>query len=223
MCFNIPKIYYWFFLINPLIWILFHLHCGTPLAYHLVISYHGDSNVNNLMIQTTDNHQYNTLRLTATEIISHSTDTAIHLIGPSHTRLIIGKYRDKMIRIIYDIDYTSSVSYDMPMVSLCFVLLWLYCQSLVDPCQSFTHSSGLLYWHWFCQRQWSHSHYNDVLMSAMTFQITSLTIVYSTVYSRCRSKKTSKLHITGLGAGNSPVTGEFLAQRASNAENVSIW
>ena len=40
---------------------------------------------------------------------------------------------------------------------------------------------------------------------------------------RGRSKKTSKLHVTGLCVGNSPVTGEFPAQRASNAENVSIW
>ena len=39
---------------------------------------------------------------------------------------------------------------------------------------------------------------------------------------RRRLKKTSKLRITGLCAGNSPVTGEFPAQRASNAENVSI-
>ena len=38
-----------------------------------------------------------------------------------------------------------------------------------------------------------------------------------------RSKKTSKLRVAGLCAGNSPVTGEFPAQRASNAENVSIW
>ena len=38
-----------------------------------------------------------------------------------------------------------------------------------------------------------------------------------------RSKKTSKLRVTGLCACNSPVTGEFPAQRASNAENVSIW
>ena len=37
------------------------------------------------------------------------------------------------------------------------------------------------------------------------------------------SKKTSKLRVTGLCAGNSPMTGEFPAQRASNAENVSIW
>ena len=35
---------------------------------------------------------------------------------------------------------------------------------------------------------------------------------------RRRSKKTSKLRVTGLCAGNSPVTGEFPAQKASNAE-----
>ena len=40
---------------------------------------------------------------------------------------------------------------------------------------------------------------------------------------RCRSKKTSKLCTTGLCEGNSLVSGEFTAQRASNTENVSIW
>ena len=40
---------------------------------------------------------------------------------------------------------------------------------------------------------------------------------------RRRSKKTSKLRVTGLCEGNSPVTGELPAQRTSNAENVSIW
>ena len=35
--------------------------------------------------------------------------------------------------------------------------------------------------------------------------------------------ETSKLRVTGLCAGNSPVTGEFLAQRTSNTEYVSIW
>ena len=39
---------------------------------------------------------------------------------------------------------------------------------------------------------------------------------------RRRSKKTSKLCVTGLCVGNSPVTGEFPAQMASNGENVSI-
>ena len=40
---------------------------------------------------------------------------------------------------------------------------------------------------------------------------------------RRRSKKTSKLCVTGLCEGNLLVTGEFPAQRASNVENVSIW
>ena len=60
-------------------------------------------------------------------------------------------------------------------------------------------------------------------MGAMASQITSLTIVHSTVYSGANSKKTSKLRVTGLCVGNSPVTGEFPAQMASYAENVSIW
>ena len=37
------------------------------------------------------------------------------------------------------------------------------------------------------------------------------------------SKKTSKLRVTGIFAGNSPGTGEFPVQMASYAENVSIW
>ena len=40
---------------------------------------------------------------------------------------------------------------------------------------------------------------------------------------RRRSKKTSKLRVTALCAGNSSENGEFPAQMASNAENVSIW
>ena len=38
---------------------------------------------------------------------------------------------------------------------------------------------------------------------------------------RPRLKETSKVRVTGLCKGNSPVTGEFPAQRASYAENVS--
>ena len=40
---------------------------------------------------------------------------------------------------------------------------------------------------------------------------------------RHRSKKTSKLRVTGLCVGNSPEAGEFPAKMASNAEKVSIW
>ena len=40
---------------------------------------------------------------------------------------------------------------------------------------------------------------------------------------RRRSKKISKLRVTGLWEGNSPVTGEFSTERSIYAENVSIW
>ena len=74
---------------------------------------------------------------------------------------------------------------------------------------------------WDITIQYYHGH---VIMSVVGSRITSLTIVYLTVYSGAvHSKSTSKLRVTGLCARNSPVTGEFPAQMASNAENVSIW
>ena len=66
-------------------------------------------------------------------------------------------------------------------------------------------------------------HYNDVIMDMIASQITSPTIVYSAVYSDADQSIQSKLRVTGLCVGNSPGTGEFPAQMASNAENVSIW
>ena len=57
------------------------------------------------------------------------------------------------------------------------------------------------------------NHYYDVLMGATASQITSLNRLF-----RHRSKKTSKLCVTGPCEGNSVVTGEFPAQRARNAE-----
>ena len=61
------------------------------------------------------------------------------------------------------------------------------------------------------------AHYNDVIMSAMASQITSLTIVYSTVYSGADQRNTSKFRVTGLCEVNSNATGGFPSQRASNA------
>ena len=59
-------------------------------------------------------------------------------------------------------------------------------------------------------------------MGAMASEITSLTIVYSTVI-QAQIKEKLELRVIGLCAGNSPVTGEFPAQMASDAANVSIW
>ena len=66
-------------------------------------------------------------------------------------------------------------------------------------------------------------HYSSVIMSMMVSQIISAAIVYTTVCSGVDQRKHWKLHVTGLCEGNSRVTGEFPAQRASSMENVSIW
>ena len=59
------------------------------------------------------------------------------------------------------------------------------------------------------------SHNGDVIMSVIASQITSLTIIHSTVNSVTDQRKHQS---------STPLTiGEFPAQRASNAENVSIW
>ena len=69
---------------------------------------------------------------------------------------------------------------------------------------------------WFNALQWCHNGRDGVPNHQ------PLDCLLNRVLKR-RSKKTSKLCVTGLCAGNSPVTGEFPAQMASNAENVSIW
>ena len=59
-------------------------------------------------------------------------------------------------------------------------------------------------------------------MGTMASQIIRLSIVCSAVCSDADQRKRSKLRVTGLCDGNSPVTGEFPSQRASNAEKVSV-
>ena len=80
-------------------------------------------------------------------------------------------------------------------------------------------------WHsiWLLYFRWSFIYHSDVIVGVMASQITSVSIVYSTVCSGAEQKNPSKLRITGLCEENLPVTGEFHSQRVSNAENVSIW
>ena len=62
-------------------------------------------------------------------------------------------------------------------------------------------------------------HYSDVIMGTIAFQITSLTIVYSTIYSGADQRK----HQSSASlAFVREFTGEFPAQMVSNAENDSI-
>ena len=56
-------------------------------------------------------------------------------------------------------------------------------------------------------------------MGAIASQITSLTIVYSAVYSYADQRKHQSSASLAFVCG----IGEFPAQMASNAENVSIW
>ena len=74
-----------------------------------------------------------------------------------------------------------------------WVRTWCYMAEIINP---YPNINGRL-------------HYNDVTMGPIASQITRLF--------GCRSKKTSKLRVTGLCVGNSPVTGEFPAQMAGNA------
>ena len=66
-------------------------------------------------------------------------------------------------------------------------------------------------------------HYNDVTMNDMaSINHRPRDCLLNRLFRR-RSKKTSKLRVTGLCGWNSQVTGEFPAQRTSNTENVSFW
>ena len=66
-----------------------------------------------------------------------------------------------------------------------------------------------------CTLQWSHNE-RDGISNHLSHDC-----LLNRLFTR-RSKKTSKFHVTGLCEGNSEVTGEFPAQRASNEENVAI-
>ena len=57
----------------------------------------------------------------------------------------------------------------------------------------------------------------------MASQITSLAIVYLTVYSGADQRKHQCSASLAFVRGIQPVTGEFPAQKASSAENISIW
>ena len=80
-------------------------------------------------------------------------------------------------------------------------------------------------------KQWRSLHYTTILVISLQWRHNGRDSVSNHQPHDCllfrlfkrRSKKTSKLRATGLCAGNSPLTGEYSAQMARNAENVSIW
>ena len=84
--------------------------------------------------------------------------------------------------------------------------LCLFVQSIMRPGNCYT--AYLLQWH-HNERDGGSNHQPH-------------NCIFNCLFSR-RSKKTPRLRVTGLCVGNSPMTGEFPAQMASNEDNVSIW
>ena len=92
---------------------------------------------------------------------------------------------------------------------------WMFCVPL-SRIHFWLWISHWSHWHIWSSLQWCHNEHDSV--SNHQPHDCLLNRLF-----RRRSKKTSKLRVTGLCVGNSPGTGEFPAQMASNAENVSIW
>ena len=85
--------------------------------------------------------------------------------------------------------------------------------TIVNPCLNFGSSSAkrpLDFGHMWLRTY--HRHYGDVIMSAMTYQITGVSIVCSTICSGANWFKKSKFRVTGLCEGNLTVTGGFPSQ-----------
>ena len=116
--------------------------------------------------------------------------------------------------------------YDGTMTRKLFLHYWLYVW-LVDslqkwPMTQICMTSLLLAWSVCCKKQsscsllWRLYGHDNVSNHQPRDCLFNLSF-------RRRSKKILKPRVTGHCAGNSPVTGEFPAQMASNAENISNW
>ena len=95
-------------------------------------------------------------------------------------------------------------------------LMMFYGSWIVKQMASLSLSPFEIYMHAVPALQWRHNEH-DIVSNHQPHDC-----LLNRLFGR-RSKKTSKLRVAGLCAGNSPGTGEFPAQKASNAENVSIW
>ena len=101
--------------------------------------------------------------------------------------------------------------------------IWLHYNSLLPKCMGFLVHCKVWYRHQHSacvivslSLQWRHNGHDCISNHQPHHSL--LNHLFG-----CRSKKTSKTRVTGLCVGNSPGTGEFPAQMASYAENVSIW
>ena len=123
--------------------------------------------------------------------------------------------RHQSDKVVYSALYNN---YIQDSCLLCFETCSLGLHSLVQ-----LKSCVLWYWHIIATYsiphktlQWRHNGHDSV-----SNQQPHDCLLY--LLFRRRSKKTSKLRVTGLCVGKSPGSVDFPAQVASNAENVSIW
>ena len=73
----------------------------------------------------------------------------------------------------------------------------------------------IIYFLYQSSLQWRHKRRDDVSPPSRLFT--------QPFIQAQNNENTKAIRVTGLCAGNSPVNGEFPAQMASNAENISIW
>ena len=74
----------------------------------------------------------------------------------------------------------------------------------------------------YCSSAQTRAHYNDVIISAMVSKWPASRL-FTQPFIQAQIKENIKAPRPWPLCGESPVTGEFPAQRASNTENVSIW
>ena len=128
-----------------------------------------------------------------------------NLIKTSFTNLVsaFDQWWDKELKCA-EMQYLPQI---MQTVLLCFVVLWLWFQFVVDFGDPFTQIPPAFHRRHNRRDSVSNHQHHDCLLNRLF---------------RRRSKKSSKFCVTGHCAGNSPGTGEFPAQMASYVENVSI-
>ena len=78
----------------------------------------------------------------------------------------------------------------------------------------------LLWFQWEIYIIWISYANSSPTIKHVTPQVIGVSIVYLTVCSGANQRKQQKLRVTGLCGGIPPMTGGFLSQRASNAENI---
>ena len=111
---------------------------------------------------------------------------------------------------------------------ICVVYSWLYYWFYIVMCRSYLADHVNLFFMWMVgyHFRWLHMLVSTLRWRRNGHGVMSNHQPHHCLLNHlfgCRSKKTSKLCVTGLCAGNSPGTAEFPPQMASNAENVSIW